>query len=121
MFELISNKISRNTQMQSITFATLTSVAAAISAEELEFSNYVARFNKVYEDIEEFAMRFERFVYWHRVINEHNSTNGLNFTLGHNQFSDWTDEEYVAMLTLLGTSNGSNDENGDDDDDEDDY
>ena len=71
--------------MQSITFATLTSVAAAISAEELEFSNYVARFNKVYEDIEEFAMRFERFIYWHRVINEHNYSNEYeNFKLGHN-------------------------------------
>ena len=54
-------------------------------------------------------------MYWHRVINEHNSTNGLNFELGHNQFSDWTNEEYVAILTY-GASDGDNSENGDYDD-----
>ena len=86
--------------MQSITFAALASATAAISAYELEFANYAARFNKVYEDIEEFAERFENFLYWHRVINEHNSSNGDNFTLGHNQFSDWSNKEYAAILTL---------------------
>ena len=93
--------------MQSFAFAALTSIAAAISADEVEFANYAARFNKVYQDIEEFAMRLERFVYWHRVIEEHNNTNGPNFILGHNQFSDWTNEEYVAILTY-GASNGEN-------------
>ena len=98
--------------MQSITFAALVSVTAAISAGELEFANYIARFNKVYEDIEEFAMRFERFTYWHRVINEHNNSNGLNFTLGHNQFSDWSNKEYAAILTL-GATDAKNHEYGD--------
>ena len=71
--------------MQSIILAALASATAAISADELEFANYVARFNKVYEDIEEFAMRFENFLYWHRVINEHNYSNEYkNFKLGHN-------------------------------------
>ena len=37
--------------MQSIAFAALASAAAAISANELEFANYAARFNKVYEEI----------------------------------------------------------------------
>ena len=71
--------------MQSIVIAALASVTAAISADELEFANYAARFNKVYEDIEEFTVRFERFLYWHRVINEHNYSNeSKNFKLGHN-------------------------------------
>ena len=70
--------------MQSFAFAALASAAAAISADELEFANYAARFNKVYDDIEEFTMRFERFLYWHRVIEEHNNSNGPNFILGHN-------------------------------------
>ena len=87
--------------MQSIAFAILTSTAAAISADELQFANYVARFNKVYGDIEEFAMRFENFLYWHRVINDHNNSNGPNFNLGHNQFSDWSNEEYVAILNFV--------------------
>ena len=98
--------------MQSIAFATLVSATAAISAYEQTFLNYIARFNKVYEDIEEFAMRFERFSYWHRVINEHNRSNGPNFTLGHNQFSDWSNKEYAAILTLKG-SNAKKHEYGD--------
>ena len=87
--------------MNSFTFAALASVAAAMSSDELEFLNYVARYNKVYEEIEEFALRFERFVYWHRIINDHNASNGQNFILGHNQFSDWTNEEYVAILRYV--------------------
>ena len=94
--------------MQSVTFAAIAAAAVAISTDELEFANYAARFNKVYGDIKEFAMRFERFVYWHRVINKHNYSNdSKNFTLGHNQFSDWTEEEYAAILTLI-TSDDKN-------------
>ena len=84
--------------MKSFAFAALTSTAIAISADELEFVNYAARFNKAYEEIEEYALRLERFIYWHRIINEHNASNGPNFILGHNQFSDWTDDEYEAIL-----------------------
>ena len=62
--------------MQSFAFAALASAAAAISSDKLEFANYIARFNKVYEDIEEFTERLERFLYWHRVIDEHNNSNG---------------------------------------------
>ena len=59
--------------------------------------NHVARFNKIYEDVEEFALRFERYVHNHRIITEHNATK-QNFTLGENQFTDWTPEEYRAIL-----------------------
>ena len=59
--------------------------------------NYAARFNKIYEDIEDFALRLERFVHNHRVITEHNATK-QNFTLGENQFTDWTEAEYKAIL-----------------------
>ena len=93
--------------MYSFAIAALASTAAAISAVELEFLNYAARFNKVYEEIEEFALRLERYVHWDRIINDHNATNGPSFTLGHNQFSDWTDKEYVA---ILGYSRGGTEE-----------
>ena len=100
--------------MNSFTFAALASAVAAISGDELEFANYAARYNKVYEDIKEFAVRLENFSYWHRVINDHNSTNGDNFTLGHNQFSDWSNKEYAAILTLgLGASDDKNHAYGD--------
>ena len=88
--------------MKSVAITALSSAAAAasaaISADKLNFINYTARFNKVYEDVEEFLTRFERFIHWDMLINEHNSTNGPNFHLGHNQFSDWTDDEYKAIL-----------------------
>ena len=85
--------------MKHFAIAALASAAAAISADELEFLNYAARFNKVYEEIEEFALRLKQFVRWDRIINDHNYSNeSENFKLGHNQFSDWTDKEYVAIL-----------------------
>ena len=102
--------------MKSIAFAALTSTAAAFSANELEFSNYAARFNKVYEDMAEYAARFETFVHWDRIISEHNSPNETNsffhknFKLGHNQFSDWTDAEYEAILGFIAPGSGT-DEN----------
>ena len=87
--------------MKSVAFAAFVTAAAAISANKLGFMNYTARFNKVYEDVEEFVTRFERFVHWDRLINNHNNANGANFQLGHNQFSDWTDAEYKAILSYV--------------------
>ena len=94
--------------MQFLTFAALISAAVAINADELEFLNYTARYNKVYEDIEEFDMRLERFNYQDRLINEHNISSGSNFILGHNQFSDWTDAEYLAILGYVNDRNYEN-------------
>ena len=62
--------------MQSFTFVTLLSAAMAIRADELSFMNYAAQYNKVYEDIEEFALRLDRFMHHDRLITEHNSGNG---------------------------------------------
>lgn len=91
--------------MKSFAFAALASVAVALSGDELEFLSYAARFNKVYEDIEEFAVRFERFLHSHKAIAEHNATES-SFTLGHNQFSDWHAAEYKAILGYVrGESN----------------
>ena len=74
--------------MKSYAFAAVASAAAAISADELEFAQYAARFNKVYEDMKEFIIRLERFKHHHNIINEHNTSGSKNFKLGHNQFSD---------------------------------
>ena len=60
--------------MKSFAFSALASVAVAISADEIEFIDYAARFNKVYEDVEEFTARFERFMHNHNLIKEHNAT-----------------------------------------------
>ena len=87
--------------MKYFAIAALASAAAAISADELEFLKHIARFNKVYHNIEEFSMRLERFVHNNRIITEHNALGG-NFYLGHNKFSDWTEEEYTAILGFAG-------------------
>ena len=47
----------------------------------------------------EFAMRHENFTKVHEWIEEHNVT-GASWTAAHNQFSDWTTEEYLGMLGL---------------------
>ena len=49
-------------------------------------------------------MRHERYMHHHRLISEHNDTES-NFKLGHNQFSDWTDAEYEAILGYKGPEN----------------
>ena len=61
--------------MQSFTLATLISAAVAISADELEFTKYAARYNKVYVDVTEFATRLERFMHHDRLIDQHNNSN----------------------------------------------
>ena len=87
--------------MKYFAIAALASAATAIGADELKFLNYVARYNKVYEEIEEFAVRLEQFVHWDGIINDHNYSNdSKNFNLGHNQFSDWTDKEYASILNF---------------------
>ena len=93
--------------MQSFAFAALASVAAAISADELEFSMYAARFNKIYADVEEFSARLERFMHYDRLIREHNASES-NFKLGHNQFSDWTDAEYKAIQGFVSSEKDTN-------------
>ena len=73
VWTVIINKIDQNhSRMKSFAFAALASAATAISADELEFLNYAARFNKVYEQIEEYALRLEQFTRWHKIINDHN-------------------------------------------------
>ena len=97
--------------MKPFAFAALASAATAISADELNFLNYAARFNKVYEEIEEFALRLEQFVRWDMIINDHNYSNDSeNFILGHNQFSDWTNAEYASILRYIASGTHESEE-----------
>ena len=54
-------------------------------------------------------MRLERFANHHRLISEHNATKA-NFTLGPNQFTDWTDAEYQAIQGYIPPMKDENDE-----------
>ena len=59
--------------------------------------NYTAKFNKFYLQLELFEQRMSNFIRNDKIIKEHNATEA-SFTLGHNQFSDWTEEEYQKIL-----------------------
>lgn len=74
--------------------STLTEVSA-----ENPFFDYIAQFGKHYTDNVEFRARFNNFVASHRAIQDHNSMNSAKFRLGHNQFSDWSEEEWNNFLT----------------------
>ena len=81
------------------TFALALTAAAvnAIDNIELKFLNYIAKFGKVMDDLEEFGMRLAYFIESDLEIEAHNATES-SFTLGHNQFSDRSLEEYRNIL-----------------------
>jgi len=58
---------------------------------------YITSFGKSYGTVAEYEFRFSQWLVKEDLINEHNSS-GSNFTLGHNNFSDWTDVEYKKVL-----------------------
>jgi cathepsin L len=66
-----------------------------------DFTLFRERFNKVYSD-EELDNRFEIFKSNVISIFEHNIVPGQNFTLGVNQFSDLTPEEFKALYINSG-------------------
>ena len=66
-----------------------------------DFTLFRERFNKVYSD-EEVDSRFEIFRTNVRSIIEHNIVPNQNFTLGVNQFSDLTPEEFKALYINSG-------------------
>ena len=84
------------------TFA-LTAIIGAASAtllteDDFNFMHYLARFNKFYETTEEYA---DRQILWKNkdnIIKAHNADETQTYKLGHNDFSDWSHEEYKVLL-----------------------
>jgi len=76
------------------------SCAAALSDTQAQglFSAYIGDFNKVYESTEMFFHRFNAFKANLEYIQQRNTEN-ITFTLGVNQFTDLTFDEYLATLT----------------------
>ncbi len=62
----------------------------------MEFLNWQEKFNKVYASVEDFDFRFHIFRSNVVSIIEHNTGNH-NFTLGLNQFTDLTHDEFKAL------------------------
>ena len=65
------------------------------------FERFIATHGRNYASQEEFNLRKGIFMTNLQQIEEHNAK-GLSWTLGVNQFSDWTDEEYGRLLGLKG-------------------
>ena len=62
-----------------------------------QFSNFQDRFRKKYESLGELETRFEIFRTNFRNIINHNLDHTQNFTMGINQFTDLTPEEFKAQ------------------------
>jgi C1A family cysteine protease len=76
-------------------------------SEQKEFSLFRNRFNKVYASDEDFFARFDVFKSNVRSIIQHNMVPNQNFTLGINQFSDLTAEEFKALYINSGYKQSS--------------
>lgn len=81
-------------------YAVAALLAAFVSATDVyrtQFMQHITEFGLSYGTVEEYEFRFEQFLKKHAHIEEHNAKDSL-YTLGHNQFSTWTDEEYKRIL-----------------------
>ena len=84
--------------MKSFACAALIAVgASAVDPFSVKYINFLGKFNKSIESAEEFAERLGHFKTADKIIKEHNSGKH-NYTLGHNQTSDWSHEEYTQLL-----------------------
>jgi hypothetical protein len=81
-----------------IVSAIASAATALVTQNEFEFINWVAEYGRNYQSLEEYAHRLEQFTRVNQFIKEHNAE-GHTYTVGHNQMSDWTEEEYKAILT----------------------
>jgi len=75
--------------MRFFTSALMAGAATAFSTMESTYLKYLIEHGKGYKDIEEFTQRFSIFQGRFNRIQEINSQ-GNNFTLGLNKFSDWS-------------------------------
>ena len=73
--------------MKTFALALTATAVSAVSNMEFKFLNYIAKFGKVMENLEEFETRLAHFIKKDTEIEAHNATES-NFKLGHNQFSD---------------------------------
>jgi len=85
--------------MKSFALALTFGAASALHGMEFEYMKYVAKFGKVLKTVEEFEQRLVHFIATHHMINEFNESEST--THAHNQFSDWSREEYSAMLGYI--------------------
>jgi KDEL-tailed cysteine endopeptidase len=69
-----------------------------LTENDLEYMQFITKYGKSYGTKEEFEFRYNQYLAAKEYINAENSQNGITYTLGVNQFSDWTPEEYKKLL-----------------------
>jgi len=75
---------------------------AAIGHLEQNFIQHLAEFGVSYGTQEEYQFRFGLYAEKDAEINEINANPENTFTVGHNQFSTWTKDEYKRLLGYKG-------------------
>ena len=90
--------------MKSFLALALAGVASATLMDSIdyEFMKFISMYNRRYGTREEYMYRLSLFRQAHKEIQEHNADETKTSTMGHNNFSDWTDEEFQATLGFLG-------------------
>ena len=76
-------------------------VAAAPQSNgvEFDFNVWMIDFGKHYDTEIEYNYRLENFKRRQNHINSHNVNKNRSYTLGHNARSDWSDLEYLNILS----------------------
>merc|ERR1712086_130506 len=70
-----------------------------ITEEGMMYMKYVTEYGKSYGTKAEFEFRLDQFK---KTLNKMALHNSHKSTVGHNQFSDWTDAEYKRLLSYKG-------------------
>ena len=92
------------------TFFAVSNAQTLLNENEIwsRFTNFQEKFAKKYENVQELETRFSVFRENFRNIITHNADRNQSFTMGVNQFTDLTPEEFKAqMIRGLKASVGS--------------
>jgi len=82
-----------------VILAAVVGSAMALSEIESAFLGYITQYGKSYTNVAEYESRLRTFAMKHSFIQAENKVN--DYKLGHNKFSDWTQEEYESILTYV--------------------
>ena len=81
----------------------LVACVSAVSTKESEFVIWMSRFNKSYESVDEYKVRFGHWNVIDKFISEVNAPDsGYTHTAGHNKFSDWSPAEFKKIMNGVG-------------------
>jgi hypothetical protein len=80
----------------------LAGISVAQLAQEQDFLQYIAKHNKNYASMEEYALRHSRLLRAELYIIKNNSDPESTHRAGHNFLSDLMEEEFEKMMGLTG-------------------